>query len=321
MLEPFRAPRTALWEAVMEKHRDVSMNGEVRLGRRSLERMLGIERIAQVLAWEGITRIYVGGDPPIGLVPFPALALGRPQLTDSDPCALVERFQLAAVRPVARRRSARWTLRRGEALAIVADADLENPLPNSDREREVAEQLAQTVCDGRLVTLRGKAASWTGASRYFRTTAWLHVYAHGESHTGTREDAGLLLGDGWLRASTIAGSDLTRLQMAFLSSCWVADQPRILGRSDVGVVDAFLMAGARSCIACLWRVNTGFNPLPAALVAELARGRTPDVIAAMATAQRQLIAAQRGGILTGTGEQSVAATTLGYLAYVPAGAA
>jgi len=71
----------------------------------------------------------------------------------------------------------------------------------------------------------------------------------------TFEQGTIRINDGLLSAEEIAGLNLSQVELVVLSACETARGVDIAGEGSFGLRRTFLMAGARTVVAGLWRVN------------------------------------------------------------------
>lgn len=157
------------------------------------------------------------------------------------------------------------------------------PLPGADREvREVGEVWRRRSGDGKVVSLRGAAASEAAFKRYAPGSAGLHLATHGVFLPACPDEAapsssdrvlGALLRsavvfaganlreaepgveDGILTAEEVAALNLRGVQWVVLSACESGIGDVAPNEGVFGLRRAFQLAGAETVIASLWPVE------------------------------------------------------------------
>ncbi len=134
--------------------------------------------------------------------------------------------------------------------------------------------------------LCGSRASWSTLAQAGRRAGVLHVASHG-FYSGARPwDSALRLGDSWISLRELYTLPRTA-ELVVLSGCETGRGTVYSGDEWVGLVRAFLRAGARAVVAALWEVHDrSASVLMDAFYGELAAGRS--VAEALAGAQRAL---------------------------------
>lgn len=245
-------------------------------------------RLAQVhdLVWaplapalEGVQRVLLVAPPPLSALPFAALNDGH--------APLAGRLELASV-PSAAQAAAGTGLARpavgGPALVLGESSRL----PHAGEEaRAVA-----AAWPGAALRLDGEATVASLRSRTAASAGLLHLACHAQFRADSPSFSALHLADGALTAEQVESLRLSA-GVVVLSGCETSgsDEASHAAGGDewVGLVRAFLLAGAGRVVASLWpvddRITAGFM---ARLYAGLAAGRSP----AAALRQAQLAVRQ-----------------------------
>jgi tetratricopeptide (TPR) repeat protein len=174
------------------------------------------------------------------LVPFGALILDGAHLVESHEVRTAPSASLLAHLDRGTRRGA------GGALVVgVADEHA----PRIEREAaEVAEAL------GTDRVLLGAAATTATVTALAPRSAIIHVACHGRFSLEAPLASGLRLADGWLTLRELYPLRL-RADLVVLSGCETGMNVVSAGDELVGLLQAFLAAGARSVVASLWRAG------------------------------------------------------------------
>ncbi|MGM9487146.1 CHAT domain-containing protein [Ideonella sp. YS5] len=232
-------------------------------------------RLAQVhaLVWaplepllHGVRRVLLVAPPPLSALPFGALHDGQ--------APLAARFELAWVPSAAHAASASQRVPSSSPGAAFVLGE-SSRLPHAGAEaREVAAALPGATlrldAEATIVALRSPDAAAAGL---------LHLACHAQSRTDSPTFSALHLADGALTAEQVEALRLSA-RVVVLSGCETAagdDAIRAGGGDEwVGLVRAFLLAGAGRVVASLWpvddRITAGFM---SHLYAALAAGTSP----------------------------------------------
>ena len=187
----------------------------------------------------GCERVLVVPHGLLGAVPFAALRDGEVPLGAQYGLAMVPSARLAlrgiAHRPVSRRRAV--TLGESSTLRHAA---------------EEARSVAALFEDG--TSLVGGAATWQNLATAAPNADILHLACHARFRVDNPRFSALLLHDG---PATVERIESLRLQPAtvVLSACETAVAEAATGDERVGLVRAFLLAGASRIVASLWPVD------------------------------------------------------------------
>lgn len=243
-----------------------------------------------------LRRVLVSADGPLRRVPFEALVVSDRGRTAAQLDYLVRHFELAYV-PSASvwlelRARADAAAPAAGALAVadpLAGPDLA-PLPGA---RDEARDVVRLASPG--AALVGSQASESRVRGLAGQARVLHFATHALVDDRRPALSSLLLTpgdghDGRLEAWEIASLDL-HAELAVLSACASALGRPVAGEGLVGLVQAFLDAGARDVVATLWPIaDRGSAEFMRAFYAELRRA---SPVRALARARRQMLA--RGG--------------------------
>jgi CHAT domain-containing protein len=108
-----------------------------------------------------------------------------------------------------------------------------------------------------------------------RAGIW-HAACHGVSQPKEPGASGIVLESGEiLRLRDIAALDARRLKLAFLASCWSADNFQFPGRIVVSLPQALQLAGAETVIGSLWQVLDEVAPAFVGAVYHALQGGAP----------------------------------------------
>jgi HEAT repeat protein/CHAT domain-containing protein len=122
--------------------------------------------------------------------------------------------------------------------------------------------------------------------------AVVHLAVHGEA--GGPGHTHLVLSDGYLPDGEIYHLQVAGSPLVVLSACETGLGEHLSGDEVVSLANAFLLAGARSVVSTLWLVpDQGTQTLMTRFYAHLAADPAQGKAAALAQAQRELIAAGR----------------------------
>jgi tetratricopeptide (TPR) repeat protein len=215
---------------------------------------------AQSLA--GIERVCVVPGSGLGAVPFPAL--------EDEAGAIGARHRFALLASVDRL----WHA--APASPLPRDAEVA-AFGDTLRLPGVAAELAAVAAAWPAARLHAGAEATVAAVRGARGVRLLHVACHGEFREDNPQFSALHLADGTLSA---LAAERLRLDGAIvvLSACDTARVDDTRGDEALGLVRAFLVAGAARVIAGIWPVDDRATArFMAALHAELAAGVTAGV--------------------------------------------
>ncbi len=138
--------------------------------------------------------------------------------------------------------------------------------------------------------LQGEALSCAAARGALADAALVHVACHGEFRADAPHFSALHLADGGLTAFDIQGLRLVRAPLVVLSACETARADEARGDEAIGLVRAFLVAGASRVIAAQWSIDDAVTAeWMRDLHAELAAGSSVSM--AVSRIQKRFIAA------------------------------
>ena len=138
--------------------------------------------------------------------------------------------------------------------------------------------------------LQGDALTCAAARGALADAALVHVACHGEFRADAPQFSALHLADGALTAFDIQGLRLARAPLVVLSACETARADVARGDEAIGLVRAFLVAGASRVIATQWSIDDAVTAeWMRALHAELAAGSSVSM--AVSRIQKRYIAA------------------------------
>lgn len=208
--------------------------------RRSLDRLGGLLLAPIASAVARAARVHHVPAGPLHAVPFQALrhegryAIELAAVTSTPSASLVH--ALRAQRPSS-----------GRGMLVVGVADGRSPAIDAEVERVLA-----ASPDARA--LRGSAATREVVAVAATEARHIHLACHGRFPAGSPRSAGLLLADGWL---TVREIERWRVPGAtvVLSSCDSGRAARTGGDETIGLVRAFLAAGAARLVVAGWPVH------------------------------------------------------------------
>ena len=239
------------------------------------------QRLAQLhaLVWapleqalQGCRRVIVVPHAQLGSLPFAALQ-------DAQSTSLAQRHQLA-VAPSARL-ALRGLLRPPVPALQALVLGETSRLPHAARE---AEFVAALFPKGRACT--GAQATTTTLREHAGAADVVHLACHAQFRTDNPVFSALHLHDGPLTAERAESLEL-RAGIVVLSACETGLAEHGSGDEMVGLVRAFLVAGAARVLASLWPVDDAITAVfMASFYGALGRGHTPA--AALQQAQAQL---------------------------------
>ena len=138
--------------------------------------------------------------------------------------------------------------------------------------------------------LQGDALTCAAVRGALSDAALVHVACHGEFRADAPQFSALHLADGALTAFDIQGLRLARTPLVVLSACESARADAARGDEAIGLVRAFLVAGASRVIAAQWSIDDAVTAeWMRALHAELAAGSSVSM--AVSRIQKRYIAA------------------------------
>jgi len=228
--------------------------------------------LAPLLA--GVQRVLLV--PPAGLSRLPWAALHDGQHS------LLQRHTLAQAPSL---RVAAWALARpsGPARRVLALGDGAR-LPHAGREAQAVAALFGPGCGLALVNAQATLAA---LQQHAAVADVLHLACHAHFRADNPMFAALHLHDGPLTAERAESLPL-RAATVVLSACDTGLAGEAGGDEQVGLVRAFLLAGAARVLASLWPVDDAITAaLMAAFYAALLQGQAPA--AALQQAQQQLM--------------------------------
>ena len=225
----------------------------------------------------GVSRLIVSADDALALIPFEALLTSDVLAENAVPAPgsyLVERFTVSYVPSVTVLASLRPASKVGVVVALGdprfgADPDSAAgpalaPLPNTAAEVTSLRALAGSR---RFVALTGADATRVRllALPELYQAGLIHLATHGVADENEPGRSGLWLapdvtpsgppaGPGFLSMDDVLGLNL-RSELVTLSACETGLGRLERGEGVLGLTRAFLVAGARSVVVSLWRVN------------------------------------------------------------------
>jgi CHAT domain-containing protein len=278
-----------------------------------------IEPVASHLPHDRDRLLTIVPHGPLFLISFAALL-------DERDTYLVERHTLAyspsvSILPYTNANRARATRPGAAPLLIVGNPAMPHPpgeadalpaLPGAEQE---AQAIASLFRSSRVRVLTGAEAS----ERAFRQLAGGHATIHLATHASIRDDAPMRsylalaqdetaasaasdsVGDGLLTVGDVFTLDL-RAQLVTLSACDTG-LGQVSGEGVVGLSRAFIYAGAASVLVSLWRVADAVTTTEMQMFYREAARTGGNKAAALARAQRQMIALLRAGALEAGGRR------------------
>ncbi|MEU2247017.1 CHAT domain-containing protein [Streptomyces sp. NPDC019224] len=155
------------------------------------------------------------------------------------------------------------------------------PLPGVTREAEV---LAELFPGRRLMA--GADATVDAVGRALEAHPWVHFSCHGVSELLSPSQSGLVLYDGRLTVSDVAGRRPANPELAVLSACSASRGGVELSDEAVQLAAAFQLAGYPHVIGTLWPIADKLathltEAFYRALAEDIARGRPIDPAAAL----------------------------------------
>ena len=286
-----------------------------------------LQRLHRTLIDPVAGRLPRDRDRLLTIVPHgPLFLMSFAALLDKHGTYLVEDHTLAyspsaSVLPYTHANRARAARPDGASLLIVGNPAMPHPpgdadplpaLPGAERE---AQAIASLYRSSRVRVLIGAAAS----ERAFRQLAGGHATIHLATHASIRDDAPMgsylalardetaasaasdPLGDGLLTVGDIFTLDL-RAGLVTLSACDTG-LGQVSGEGVVGLSRAFIYAGAASVLVSLWRVADAVATTEMQLFYSEAARTGGNKAAALARAQRRMIALLRAGALEAGGRR------------------
>jgi CHAT domain-containing protein len=163
------------------------------------------------------------------------------------------RAEMAAIEPLARQAGPVSVLRDDRATEIA----VEQAIPNTRFVHFATHgYFAQASQPKRNVVDAGTEFLSALSSRSQRSPLLRNgLVLSGANLDPTFEQGTIRINDGLLSAEEIAGLNLSQVELVVLSACETARGVDIAGEGSFGLRRTFLMAGARTVVAGLWRVN------------------------------------------------------------------
>lgn len=261
--------------------------GNLRFSTRAARRLY--DDLIRPLPLAGIERLWIVADGPLRRLPF-AMLVSRHERRPVDPAV-----------PYAQYRGCRFLAEDFEIAMLPAAALLATPAPSRVRGDAMvlghgppgAIHEADRVAS--LLRVEPTAPTEPAVAARAAASPTLHFAAHAELDASRPAFARIRLrpdgaSDGWLHAFEVAGLDLAASPLVVLSGCDTAGHA---GAADglLGLLRAFLAAGARAVVATAWPVA---DRASAALMERFYDGLAAgDAVAALARAQREMVAAGR----------------------------
>ncbi len=205
---------------------------------------------------EGAERLYIAPHGPLHAVPFAALWNGERYLVESCEVSVVPSGSFLRQRGSTERAGERAAPIQSRALsspgrkpaaAVVGISD--DRTPQIRREVElVAERLSADA------VLTNEAATVARVGEAMSRADLVHLACHGHFSAANPMGSGLKLADRWMTVRDIAGLSL-HAGLVTLSGCETGRS--VIGTGDelLGLVRAFLAAGAESVLVSLWIVH------------------------------------------------------------------
>lgn len=214
---------------------------------------------APPLGHSTLRRLWIVPEGVLSLLPFELLPLhGK---------LLVERFETAYL-PAAGflrsasplRRTVKWPWQR--EMVAYAEPDLRSAqlLPGDERWHALPDSAGEVatiarILPGNVDLYRGAQISPSDLLEHARQAPFLHLATHAAGDLETGQRSRLLIGPSYLYARQLTPGKLTGVQIAVLSACDTEAGPISRGEGVQSLARGFLLAGARTTIASLWKVD------------------------------------------------------------------
>ncbi len=263
----------------------------------------------------GATAVLISPDGVLGTVPFAALP------GEKEGTYLIEDKAVAVV-PVPRLLPEMLSRRATAAGALLAVGDVDfgkgvwAPLPATRAEAdEVGRAFARRHPGGKAFELRRGGAALQAVREALPRAGVAHLATHGYFAPEGRRSAldgvgpdplllsGLVLSGGEvLSALEVSEMDLSRLELAVLSACETGLGKVAGGEGMLGLQRAFAVAGARSVVSSLWKVDDeATRLLMREMYGALWGGEAPSRVEALRRAQLAMLkVGVRRGVARGT---------------------
>ena len=179
-------------------------------------------------------------------IPFHALSIGGSYLIEQMP--VVYDPSASIFHRVSRRKR-----RQDPFLGIaVTSAEL-------SRAREEVESVARGRF-GKLCTLVDDSATVDSFLRSAPRAGTIHFACHAEADPGEPTESFVQLGDGPLTVARLLGGSRLRAAQVIINACSSGAEEVDIGEEHVGLVTAFLQAGAASVLGALWQTFDRYSP-------------------------------------------------------------
>jgi CHAT domain-containing protein/tetratricopeptide (TPR) repeat protein len=223
-------------------------------GQRSLDRLVADAQRELIGIYEailapleqhlrGTERLLIAAHGPLHGIPFVALWNGRRYL-----CDRFEIVQVLSGSLLVRSRSRATDVDETSSTALVLGI-ADDRAPRIEHE---ASSVAAAIPDCRLLV--GAQATTAAFRDQAGAARWLHLACHGLFAAGRGGQPGVRLADRWLTLRDIYETPL-RAEMVVLSGCETGRVNVDAGDEVIGLLRAFLAAGARTIICGLWLLD------------------------------------------------------------------
>lgn len=229
----------------------------------------GYRELVEPLIDENVQEIRIVADGPMTVIPFEVMLPGDNRaplgltysisygpsasvlaaLTEREVESPSPRLLALAYSPEA------WTAA-PERTSVQRGADRLGPIPGAEAEARFIVDLFRDRGARLLTGDDGSFAAWIGAAP--EEYRWLHFAVHARTSDRSSRESYMLLADGKLSTSRIRALSL-RAELVTLAGCETALGYRVRGEGVIGLVHAFLAAGARSTLVSLWQIEDRFT--------------------------------------------------------------